>query len=299
MIVALGDCMLDVILRTERSVGVSHAFAQASLSPGGSAANFAVWAARLGAESGLIARVGDDVLGQALVRDLEQEGVETRVALGDETTGLLVELHERSEGPTFVAARGATSTLCQDDLDWTLLERAELLHVTAFSFLEQAPRQAALSALAYVKARGKLVSLDPSSHGYVQRVGAVSFLDMIADVDILFPNLDEGRALTGEREPDKVMRALMHRFPVVALKMGAQGAMAGTAETVIRHPGWDVPVVDTTGAGDAFAAAFVVSWLADHDLAAAVEQGNRVAAGVVQVAGARRSMAVPRGSSPQ
>jgi sugar/nucleoside kinase (ribokinase family) len=198
-----------------------------------------------------------------------------------------------------VAARGATSRLSQDDLDWTLLERADWLHVTAFSFLEEAPRQAALAAIAHVKARGKPVSLDPSSHGYVQRVGATAFLEMIADVDILFPNLDEGRALTGEQEPEEIMRALLHRFPVVGLKLGAQGAMAGTAETVIHHPGWDVPAVDTTGAGDAFAAAFVVSWLADHDLAAALEEGNRVAAGVVQVAGARRFRAVRRGSSPQ
>lgn len=296
MIVALGDCMLDVALRTECTAGVSHCFAQATVSPGGSAANFAVWVARLGGEAGLIARVGDDVLGQALVRDLQQEGVETHVALGDETTGMLVTLVDRSDNISIVAARGATSRLSRDDLDWPLLERAELLHVTGFSFLEEAPRSAALSAMAHVKARGKLLSLDPSTHGYVQRVGATAFLDLVADVDILFPNLDEGRALTGEQQPDEIMRVLLHRFPVVALKLGAEGAMAGTGDQVIHHPGWDVPVVDATGAGDAFAAAFVVSWLADHDLSAALEEGNRTAAGVVQLAGARRFTAVRRGS---
>jgi ribokinase len=258
-----------------------------------------VWVARLGGQAGLIARVGNDVLGQALVRDLQQEGVQAHIVLGEETTGLLVVLDDRSDDRTIVVARGASSRLSGDDLDFSILDRADLLHVTAFSFLEEAPRSAALSAMAQVKARGKLVSLDPSAHGYVQRVGAAAFLDMIKDADILFPNLEEGQALTGERQPAEVVRALVRRFPVVALKLGAQGALAGAGDTAAHHPGWDVPVVDTTGAGDAFAAAFVVSWLADHDLAAALEQGNRVAAGVVQVAGARRSTAMPRGSSPQ
>jgi sugar/nucleoside kinase (ribokinase family) len=116
---------------------------------------------------------------------------------------------------------------------------------------------------------------------------------MLPEVDILFPNLDEGRALTGEQQAQRVMRALLRRFPVVALKMGAHGAMAGSGETVVQPPGFDVPAVDGTGDGDAFPAAFVVSWWARHNLAAALEEGNRTAAGVVQVAGAQCAREVP------
>ena len=102
--------------------------------------------------------------------------------------------------------------------------------------------------------------------------------------------------LTGEREPRRVIGALLEYYPVVALKMGPDGAMAGADGTIVHHPGFAVPVLDTTGAGDAFAAAFVVSWLNHRVLALAVREGNRVAAGVVQVAGARRFREVLPGS---
>jgi ribokinase len=298
MIVVLGDCMLDIVMHTDAPVQQSsHCFAQASVSAGGSAANFAVWAARLGADVGLIAKVGDDVLGRSLLYDLEQEGVASGVVAGEQTTGLTLALVDQSGGWTMLAARGATSALSVDDLDWTLLDRADLLHVTAYSFFEDAPREAALAAMKHVKKRGKLLSLDPSARSYLQRLGAEDFFAMAREVDIFFPNLDEGRVLTGEDQPQRVMDALLQHFPVVTLKMGADGALAGTGDAIVHHPGFAVPVVDATGAGDAFAAAFVVTWLAHHDLSAALREGNRTAAGVVQVAGARCFTAVPPGSS--
>jgi ribokinase len=299
MIVALGDLMLDIVMRSDQPVQPGgHCHAEAHLSPGGSAANFAVWAARLGADVGLIAKVGDDLLGQALLDDLEREGVQNGVVVSKENTGLTLALEGLYDQRTMLAARGAVSMLQIGDLDWSLLERADLLHVTAYSFFEDRPREATLAAMRRVKARGKLLSLDPSAHGYLRRVGPEAFLALANGVDMVFPNLDEARALTDEREPQRVMQALLCSFPVVAMKMGAEGAMAGADDTVIHHPGFAVPVVDTTGAGDAFAAAFVVNWLAHHDLAAALSEGNRIAAGVVQVAGSRSFKAVRPDSSP-
>jgi ribokinase len=288
MIVALGDLMLDIVVRSAPAVQPgSHCLAEAYVSAGGSAANFAVWAARLGAEVGLIAKVGDDLLGKALLDDLEQEGVQHGVAVGNDTTGLTLALEGYLDQRTMLAARGAVSMLQTRDLDWSLLHRADLLHVTAYSFFEDAPREAALAAMRQVKACGRLLSLDPSAHGYVRSVGREAFLALAKGVDLFFPNLDEGRALTGEREPQRVMQVLLRSFPVVAMKMGKAGAMAGAGDRILHHAGFAVPVVDMTGAGDAFAAAFVVDWVAHHDLAAALREGNRIAAGVVQVAGSR------------
>jgi ribokinase len=300
MIVALGDLMLDIVMQTSSPVLQSpHCFAHASISPGGSAANFAVWAARLGAEVGLTAKVGDDVVGRSLLCDLEQERVVSGVVMGKQATGLTLALIDQSGNRTMVAARGATSALGADDLDWRLLDHADLLHVTAFSFFDDVPRDAALMAMRHVKKRGKLLSLDPSSRSYLERLGAEAFFAMAREVDIFFPNLDEGRALTGEHQPERVMSILLERFPVVALKMGEDGAFAGTGNTIVQDSGFGVPVVDRTGAGDAFAAAFVVTWLAHHDLTAALREGNRLAAGVVQVAGARSFRAVSPGSALQ
>lgn len=309
LILALGDCMLDLSLQVEGTAWRrKHSFAQAQVSPGGSAANFAVWAARLGAKVGLLARVGDDILGRVLLQDLQQEGVVSGVVVGKETTGLAVALMEQGDGPaavgashhlptpvqpTMCVARGATSGLSVDDLDWTLLDRARLLHVTAYSFFAETTSRAALAAMDFVRKRGGLISLDPSLAGYLRGVGPEAFFALVDGADILFPNLDEGRVLSGEQEPERVLHKLLRRFPLVALKMGAAGAMAGTGGQTVQHPGFSVPVVDTMGAGDAFAAAFVASWLAHYDLAAALEEGNRIAAGVVQAAGARYAKAVP------
>jgi len=93
MIVALGDLMLDIVLRSDacpEEGGRCHAGAH--VSAGGSAASYAVWAARLGAEVALLAKAGDDLLGRALVRDLEREGVLSSTTLVRETTGLTVAL---------------------------------------------------------------------------------------------------------------------------------------------------------------------------------------------------------------
>jgi ribokinase len=296
MIVAMGDFMLDVVVQAASPLQPGgHCLAQAQVSPGGSAANFAVWARRLGADVGLIGRVGDDLIGRALLRDLEQEGVVSGVRVGRETTGLTLALVDEDGSHTMLGARGATAALSAADLDWPLLDHAELLHVTAYSFFEDAPRAAALTAMKYVKDRGRQISLDPSAYRYLQRVGPEAFLALAQGTEIFLPNLEEGRALAGEREPRRVIGALLQHFPVVALKMGQEGAMAGANGTIVHHPGFAVPLMDTTGAGDAFAAAFVVSWLTHHDLALAVREGNRIAAGVVQIAGARRFKEVPPG----
>lgn len=294
MIVTLGDLMLDIIVRSSSFVlHGTDCTAQASISPGGSAANFAVWAARLGAEVGLIAKVGDDLFGHALLYDLEHEKVVNGVTVGNETTGFTLMILDQSGERTMLAARGANAALSIDDLDWTLLDRADWLHLTAYSFFEEKPRAASLAAIRYMKERGKPVSLDPSSLSYLQRIGPAAFFTLAQGVDILFPNLEEGSALTGESEPERIVRALLTYFPMVVLKMGADGAIAGNRHMIAYHPGFAVPIVDTTGAGDAFAAAFIVTWLTQHDLAAALREGNRIAAGVVQAPGARSTAALP------
>jgi len=293
-IVALGDLMMDIACRAQAPILYgTDCFVQGGVSAGGSAANFAVWAARLGASVGLIAKVGDDLFGRSLLQDLEREGVATGVVVSTQTTGFTMLVIDQSGERTMFAARGATSELSISDLNWELLDHADVLHVTAYSFFEDIPREAALAAMGRVKRRGKLLSLDPSAYGYLQRLGPEAFIAMAQGVDLLFPNLDEGRVLTGEQEPERILRALLTRFPIVALKMGPDGALAGSGDTIVHHPGYAAPVVDTTGAGDAFAAAFVVTWLRQHDLAAAVREGNRIAAGVIQVPGARLTATPP------
>ena len=288
MIVALGDLLLDISVHVEQPVlHATDCFVRGSLSPGGSAANFAVWVARLGRKSGLMAKVGRDILGEMLQQDLAREHVQG-VIVGPETTGFIVITVDAQGERTMLAARGATATLSPDELDWSLLDRAEWLHISAYSFLDGISRSAALAAMRRAKQQGIGVSLDPSAYGFLQEVGASAFWGWVEGyVDVLLPNLDEGRVLTGEQDPEEILRTLLAHVPMVALKLGPEGAVGGVAGAITHHPGYHVSAVDTTGAGDAFAAAFMVSWLANHDMAAALQEGNRLAAAVVQVPGAR------------
>jgi sugar/nucleoside kinase (ribokinase family) len=229
-----------------------------------------------------------------LLQDLARERVESGIVVGTDATGFIVISVDVNGERTMLAARGATATLSTDELDLGLLDRADWLHVSAYAFLDTISREAALAAMRRAKQRGTKVSLDPAAYGFLCDVGAEAFWGWVDGyVDALFPNLDEGRVLTGEEDPERVLRALMARFPLVGLKLGAQGAMAAEGGTVVRHAGYRVSVVDTTGAGDAWAAAFVVHWLATHDLAAALVEGNRLAAAVVQAPGARSRADLP------
>jgi sugar/nucleoside kinase (ribokinase family) len=288
LIVGLGDVVVDVVtlLDSQISYGADTVVCT-STSPGGSAANFAVWARRLGAKVGFIGRVGDDVFGDYLREDLRAEGVIASIAVGAEATGTIQILVDPTGERTMLACRGASSRLQVSDLDGDLLDRASVLHVTGYSFLEEPTRQAALTAMARVRSRGGIVSLDPSTQSVLEKVGAATFRELTRDVQILFPNLDEARVLTGESRTDVMLRSIADMYEVVALKLGADGAMGMVSGSVAVCPAPKTTAVDTTGAGDAFAAAFLVEWLGSADLPASLSAGVALASRVVQAPGAR------------
>ena len=288
MIVALGDILVDVTSLLEGPIAYgADTFVRTSVSPGGSAANFAVWASRLGADVGFIGKVGGDVLGRYLRDDLHAEGVVASVAIGPETTGICLALVDDRGERSMLPDRGASGRLAVTDLDWGLLDRARLLHLTGYSFLNEPCRGAALAAARRVKRHGGTVSLDTSSCSVLRGLGAGVFRELSEDAHILFPNLEEARVLTGEPEPDRALRTLAEIYEVVALKLGAEGARGIAEGEVVACPAPRASVVDTTGAGDAFAAAFVVQWLGSMDLRASLTAAVSLASKVVQHAGAR------------
>src|SRR5205823_6020833 len=107
--------------------------------------------------------------------------------------------------------------------------------------------------------------------------------------DILFPNLEEGRLLTGREAPEDVAASLLEISPIVTLTLGVDGCLVATQAETFRVQAHPIrAAVDATGAGDAFAAAFVVAYINhNHDLREAAEAGNRLAANVVSRPGGR------------
>jgi len=138
-------------------------------------------------------------------------------------------------------------------------------------------------------AAGCTVSVDPASTGPLGLYGADRWLADTEGATLVLPNAAEARLLTGCGDPSAAARALAARYPVAVVKLGADGALWASRDVLVHRPAHPATVVDTTGAGDAFAAGLLAAWLQDPavDPAAALDAGQTLAAAVVAHPGAR------------
>lgn len=292
-ILSLGDLLLDLLVRYDPASGEVDVGAGAvQMHPGGSAANFAVQAARLGADVRFVSRVGRDMPGEMLVRSLESEGVIAAVRVMDEeATGRVLVMVDPAGNRRMWSYPGASANISPGDLDPEWFSGLDAFHLTGYSFLRDGPREAAFEALRLARDSGSpLCTLDPNPPHLIADYGPARFRDLLGELrfDIIFPNLEEGSLLSGEREPGAVVSSLLEICPMVVLKLGAEGCLVGAGGNRIMVPGARLEeVVDVTGAGDAFAAAFVVEYLAHRDARIAAAAANSFAAQVVGRAGAR------------
>ena len=287
-ILVVGDVVDDIVVRPLGSVNAaSDTDAEIRRTAGGSAANVAAWLGHLGADARFVGRAGVESAARHRAA-LTAYGVDARVTPDPdaETATIVLNLDPLGERTMFVD-RAANARLSRADLPTAALDGVGWLHLTGYSFFDDAVRPAVLDLLARARAAGCGVSVDPSSAGFLERCGADAFLGWVADVDLLLPNLLEGRFLTGLQEPDAIVSALAERFPAVVLTLGAAGAVladAGGTSRVTAAPG---DVLDTTGAGDAFAAGFLSVWTTEPDASAALAAGAGAAARAISVLGAR------------
>jgi sugar/nucleoside kinase (ribokinase family) len=254
-LVILGDLMVDVVTRISGPLARgSDTPAEIAVRGGGSGANVAAWAAWLGTPVVFGCRVGDDERGRAAVAALR--GVDVRAAVDPERpTGTCVVLVEPGGERTMLPDAGA------NDGPLPALEPGDHLHVVGYALLRDGPRASALAAIERARAAGVTVSVDPSSWALL-RPGA------IPPVDLLLANAEEAARLDGGE---------------MVVKLGAEGARWGD----VHVPAEPVAVVDTTGAGDAFAAGFLTARLRGAGPREALEEGCRVAARAVAQVGAR------------
>jgi sugar/nucleoside kinase (ribokinase family) len=161
------------------------------------------------------------------------------------------------------------------------------LHLSGYTLFE-ASRPAGLHALAAARSAGMTISVDAASSAPIATVGAQTFLDWLGDDVLLFANADEAMTLTGQDDPRRAADRLAQRTAGVVVKLGAQGAVwADGAESIEVAPTAHVEVLDTTGAGDAFAAGLLVALARGDQPAEALAAGNRLAARVCRITGGR------------
>jgi sugar/nucleoside kinase (ribokinase family) len=288
-VVVVGDLTTDVVAVLD---GVpapgSDRPAAIRMRGGGAGANVAVHLARLGVPVVLAGCVGDDPAGAALVAELAAAGVRSRVrAVPGRATGTIVSLVEPGGQRSMLADRGANLDLRPADVPPPA--QGGHLHLSGYTLLDPGSRAAGLAALTAAAGAGATISVDPASTGPLTRYGVDRWLADTADATVLLPNADEARLLTGCADPGDAGRALAARYRIVAVSLGAEGALWAAGDVLVHRPAHPTTVVDTTGAGDAFAAGLLAAWLADPavDPAVALDAGLARAAEVVRRAGAR------------
>ncbi len=290
VVVVVGDVMVDVVVRPLGPFNRgSDTASRTVVAPGGSATNQAAAFAAAGADVHLVAVVGDDELGRAAGRALASTGVQPHLEVRPgERTGVVVALVDPAGERSMLTDRGANLHLSKEALVRELFAVGRHLHLSGYELLDEATRPAGLAALEAAVAAGMTRSVDPSSAGPLASVGAALFLGWTKGLDWCCANLEEGRVLTGQRQPEDVIAGLRRYYREVALTLGADGAMfSGAGGDVLHCPAGRVAVEDTTGAGDAFTGTFLARRLWGDAPEEALRAGLAAAARVVATAGAR------------
>ncbi|MCX4848674.1 carbohydrate kinase family protein [Streptomyces sp. NBC_00893] len=290
-LLVVGDVVTDVVARHGTAlVHGTDTPARIRTLPGGAGANVACWAARSGcADVRLLARVGADSADWHRAA-LRRAGVRSLLAVDEEApTATVVALVDSTAERTFLTDSGAVLRLSPDDWSPSMLDGVAHVHLSGYLLFAATSRATALLALREARAHRIPVSVDPASAGFLAELGADRFLAAVEGADLLLPNADEARLLTGLPEPADAAAKLSLQAGRVVVTLGEGGALLAAAGAVTgRIPAVQVGgAVDSTGAGDAFTGGFLAAHLAGADAASAAAAGCRAGAEAVTTVGGR------------
>jgi ribokinase len=246
LVCALGDLTLDVVVRLAGPVAVGgDTDAEIRLVPGGQGANVAAWATALGADARYLGKRGADDAGRLAYEGLVSRGVDV-VGPSEGRNGVICSLVSPGGERSMAADRGAAAQLRAEEVDPRWLEGCQHLFVSGYALMRDPVREAALRAAGLARAVGAAISLDLASWSAIHDAGTVRFRQAVEELapDVVFANEDEEREIGG-------------RLPAATwiLKRGARGcSFAGDERPALAVAN----VVDTTGAGDALAAGWIV-----------------------------------------
>ena len=286
-ILCIGDVALDVIAQLKEQINYGNDTAsRISTHPGGQAANVACWITRTNNKSQLVARVGNDPVGFALVSDLDKYGVEHKGLMrSGRPSGVVVILVDSNGERTMFPDNGANADLEASDLPD--LSDVNGVFVSGYALLDFRSREAVLKMIKKVRETKIPIFMDPTTTGAMKAVPKTEVLEWIGMMDGILLNNEEARYL-GESDDIEIAEAnLQKHTPLVVIKLGSRGAMAVNGSEFAKVPAVTTNVVDTTGAGDSFAAGFIPKWLETSDLEEALNAGTALAAKCVATVGAR------------
>jgi sugar/nucleoside kinase (ribokinase family) len=290
-VLCIGDVMLDVIARIEVAPEKinygSDTASRISTGSGGAAGNVAAWLTRTDARSTIVCHVGDDPAGAAIVADFDELGVEHgELVIPGQASGVVIILVDSSGERTMFPEKGANSSLTLSDLPE--LSKFQAVYISGYSLLNPLARPGVLAMIEKIKADNITIYFDPASVGTMKDVSDTEMHQWFSLMNVLLLNEEESIYLTGSVDMERALDYLLDYSEVVVIKRGSLGAIAKTRGfDSISVSAVPASVVDTTGAGDSFAAGFIATYAKTHDLTAALTSGTELAARCVAIVGGR------------
>lgn len=309
-VVGIGNALVDVIahvdddfltrhelvkgamtlVETDRALELHRALPTAIEMSGGSAANTVCGVASLGGSAAYVGKVSADDLGGVFDHDLRAVGVRFARAVqhADVPTGRCIIAVTDDAERTMNTYLGASSLLAPDDIDAEVVAAGAVLYMEGYLFDRDDAKAAFRRAASIAHDAGRLVSLTLSDSFCVDR-HRDDFVGLVADeVDVLFGNADEICSLYEVDDLDTAIAAVRTDCAMAAITVGARGALVVTADGVVEVPATPVPkVVDTTGAGDLFAAGFLFGLTHGHDHVGCARLGAIAAGEIISHVGPR------------
>lgn len=310
-IVAIGNAIVDVIARTDDAFLAQHALTKGAMQlidtataeslyadmpaameiSGGSAANTLAGMAALGKRCGFIGQVADDQLGKVFAHDVRALGVHftTPVRAEEPPTARCLIMVTPDAQRTMNTFLGASQFLPEEALDRDLIASAKILYLEGYLWDPKQPRAAMRAAIDTARGAGRKVAFTLSDSFVIDRHRA-DFLKLIEEglIDILFSNENEIRSLAGVDDFEDAIAAFSGKLPVLVSTRSEHGAIAVVDGVRYSAPAAPVAqVVDTTGAGDLFAAGFLAALLDERGIEDCLKLGAAAAAEVISHYGAR------------
>lgn len=290
-VLCIGDVMLDVVtkidvLPSQINYG-SDTPAKISTHGGGAAGNVAAWLTRTDARATIVGHVGNDAAGSALVSEFDALGVRHHNLVVDNGhSGVVVVLVDPTGERTMFPDNGANSGLRISDLPE--LEGFNAVYISGYSPLDPLSLVGIKEMIAKIRAAGITIYFDPASVGGMKEVAIDEVKSWLPLMDVLLLNEEEACYLSGSTDIEVSLDYLLQQCQTVVIKRGSHGAIGKSrgGETV-SVPAIPTTVVDTTGAGDSFAAGFISYFATKKDLTRALMAGAEVAAHCVAIIGAR------------
>ena len=275
--------MTYVDAQTSVKIGEKLAHLGNQMASGGSAANTMSGLAKLGIEAGFLSKIGKDEVGQFFEKQMNDSHVKPLMLKSDTPSGRVQALVSADGERTFATCLGAAAEMCADDIRPKLFEGWDIFYVEGYLVANPTMLRKAIET---AKSLGMTIAIDLASYNVVEE-SRDFLLELINNyVDIVFANEQEAFALTG-MDPESALHYIAERCDIAVVKIGAKGAYIQRGSEIVTIPPMKAEVVDTTGAGDMWAAGFLAGLIKGENLQKCGMMGAIVAKNIIEVMGAK------------